>query len=190
MNSNEALVEATRLIDRGETASAVAFVEHAAHDGDPELYSFLGKLMEGGSGAGRNCERAISYYQRGIERGDRRFCPVRLGRLYLTGDCVERDFEKARDLFLVGDLEGDALGSFGLGMAYTLGANSEGDLRKGREAYRRALLRGNLLTIGLIGGNYQKAGCVWRGIALRVAGAIISLPIALAFPRSRFVKSL
>lgn len=190
MNIESTIAEAMKMVREGNGEQAVGLLENSAKYGNPELFSLLGKIMEEGMGGVRNCERAVSYYKEGLERGDRKMSPVRLGRLYLTGDCVEADPAKARELFLVAEQEGECLGAFGVGLSYTLFGKTSKDYKKGREAYVRSLRCGNLLSIGLLGENYQRDGRKVAGLILRFIGSCITIPLVLIFPRSRLVKSL
>lgn len=182
--------EGMHCLHQGKVDQGIEVLERAARLSNPEIFSLLGRLMETEEYGERDCARAISYYQLGIKHGDRKVCPVRLGRLYLTGDCVSQDFPAAVDLFHTAAMEGYELAFLGLGMAYTFGAKSGNDFQQGRGAYLQALRRGNLLSIGLIGDNYQRQGAVLRGLCLRFLGAVVSFPFVLVMPNSSMVKSL
>jgi len=182
--------EGMQFLREGKVDQAVETLERAAHLANPEIFALLGKLMEVDEYGIRDCTRSISYYELGIKHGDRKVSPVRLGRLYLTGECVERDLYEAVRLFQVAANEGETLAFLGLGMALTLSAKNKEEFQRGRGAYFQALVRGNLLSIGLIGESYQREGAVIRGLLIRSMGTVISIPCVMIMPHSEMVKSL
>lgn len=190
VDTETAISKAMERFKQGEYNEALGLLEERARSGNPELFALMGKMMEGDHEREPNCERAIAYYREGIERGDRRVSPVRLARLYLIGECAEHNPNKARELFLIGEQEGECLGSFGLGLTYTRHAQNMDDYKKGRAAYLRALRCGNFLAIGLIGESYQREGRWLTGLFIRMVGATVTLPLIVFLPKSRFVRTL
>lgn len=113
----------------------------AAESGDRKAPRYVGLFYELGLGVEVNLEKAVGYYETGVERGDLT-SSYYLGLLYLTG--TEPDYAKAAELFasVEGSDNKSATGvveaGYELAVLYEQGLGIEQDLGKAKELYQEA----------------------------------------------------
>lgn len=82
----------------GDTAGAVAGLSAASRLGHGASSYYLANMYDSGIAVARDADQAARFYRRAVAQGDI-ISEARLGRLYLLGDGVPRDPERADLLF-------------------------------------------------------------------------------------------
>ena len=134
----------------GEYDKAEEWLLKAAESGDEFLYAVLGDFYNGVGGRDKlDTEKAIEWYTRSTEaKNPSAYGYFQLGQLYYYGNGVDRDYEKAFELFSRAAELYEAQGYYNdvmypevlktIGEMYKAGNGVEKDPDKAQEFYDRA----------------------------------------------------
>lgn len=142
-------------------------LEHEIYD----AYFLLGKLYNEGLGCNLNYEKGKYYYELAIENANTNYAKgmalCNLACIYLQGQGVETNLEKAISLFEEASEKGNAIAASNLGNIYFKGKEIEKDLEKAFEYYSIGGERNNPYALNMLGYFYEKG--LIKNIAYRKA---------------------
>ncbi|AZB65661.1 caspase-1, p20 [Cereibacter sphaeroides] len=146
------------ILDRNHDAAiAVCEIAVARH---PEVVRFWAELARGYRAAGRY-EEALHWQQKAVDAGYAS-AMVYLGQMYLDGQAVPRDFDRARELFEAADARGETAALTALAWIHRAGVGVPEDPARALDFYRQGAARGNDWAMTNIGEFYQKGLSVAR----------------------------
>jgi len=121
--------------DQINVGEALPVCEQAAKRQPPQArYQFLyGRVLEA---ANRHADAAQEYSR--AEQAGYAMAACNLGRLYITGQGVSSDLQKAANLYRKGANAGLAVGFYGLGQLYDLGKGAPKDWGEAAKWYQKA----------------------------------------------------
>lgn len=128
-----------------------------AQSGDPEAQANLGyNFLVGDGGFDRNIEMAVYWLSLAADQGVAR-AQNNLGILYRVGNGVEKDQQRALQLFEAAAEQGEMNAQTNLAGMYERGEGVAPDMAQAVRWYRAAALAGNPSAQRLLGGIYQDA---------------------------------
>ena len=115
-----------------DLAMAFKFLHQAAMSGksSPESQQIIGQAFLLGSGVPKNYEKAVEWYTRAAESGNKE-AQNELGFMYTVGKGVEQDAEKGAEFFIKAAYNGLAVAQYNVGIMYYTGNGfKDSDLQK------------------------------------------------------------
>ena len=96
----------------------------------------MGLYAENGFVAEKDYEKAVQYYEEGINEGDK-YSAANLAKMYCDGVGVEVDYEKALEYYMLALVRGDDLAFAAIGHMYEYGDGVKKDLKKAISYYQQ-----------------------------------------------------
>ena len=127
------------IIDRNYDAAIIAC--EIAVQKDPDNARFWAQLARAYRSADRQ-EEALFYQQKAVDAGHSS-AKVYLGQMYLDGQAVERDYDRAIELFQEAGIEGESAAYTALAWVNRAGVGVPQDYEKALGFYREGAARGN-----------------------------------------------
>ena len=113
----------------------------AAESHNRRAQNLLGLMYEKYLGEEINYDKAIYWYERATDLGERH-SPYNLAQLYRTGKGGTQDTEKAVEYYLLAAERGNPEGQFSLGVMYFEGSGTDVDMEKARFWWEKAKSNG------------------------------------------------
>ena len=124
---------------RGQTPEeqkiGVKWLRKSALQGNTSAMYKLADVLQDGKGEEVNHLEAIYWLTKGAELGSAD-CQCALGSAYMLGTGVERDKDKAHDLYQISSLQGNSWGTYLLGLSYEAGDGTPTNPTKAIECYK------------------------------------------------------
>jgi len=111
-----------------------------------EALNLLGIVYLGSYAVEEDCEKAVSYFQKGADRNSAKSL-IYTGYMYLNGWGVETDYQKAMDYFQNAYQNADKEAMYYMGYMYHEGLGVEADSTKAFECFSEAAEAGHLYSM-------------------------------------------
>ncbi|MDQ2987594.1 MAG: sel1 repeat family protein [Pseudomonadota bacterium] len=122
-----------------------------AHSGYVPSYHILGGLYESGCmPEGKRLDLAYQWYGKGASEGGDDACYFALGRFFFYGIHVEKDVQRAIELFEVAARHGSAEANIALGYCCLHGYGMPRNIARARKRLRMAQLEGYVIATALL----------------------------------------
>jgi TPR repeat protein len=161
---------AVELFNAGDRVGAFSLFESMADDGVAAAYVQLGRMCDNGWGVRKDRAKAFAWYVKGHEALRDSVSTAGLARLYLAGDGVAQDYDKAFELLSEARQYRIAEVYRGLGMLYDLGRGVARDRKRAKQMYLRAIARGDRGSLTHLGALLIKSGHPLKGYCLLFSG--------------------
>jgi TPR repeat protein len=161
---------AVELFNAGDRVVAFSVFKSMADDGVAAAYVQLGRMCENGWGVQKDRAKAFDWYLKGHEALHDSVSTTGLARLYLAGDGVARDYDKAFELLSEARQYRIAEVYRGLGMLYDIGKGTARDRKRAKQMYLRAIAKGDRESFTHLGALLIKSGHPLKGYCLLLSG--------------------
>jgi uncharacterized protein len=161
---------AVELFNAGDRGGAFSLFESMAHDGIAAAYVQLGRIYENGWSVQKDRAKAFEWYVKGHEALHDSVSTTGLARLYLSGDGVAQDYDKAFELLSEAKHFRIAEVYRSLGMLYDLGKGVARDRKRAKQMYLRAIAKGDKGSLTNLGALLIKTGHPLKGYGLILSG--------------------
>lgn len=142
---------ASSSVEDNQYEAAIEFLTEGASKGDPRCDYYLAVLMLSGEIEGERDSQAASVWLRTAVDAGIPDAQLDLGRLYESGDGVDRDLAKAAALYRKAADAGLPAGQAQLGALYAVGKGVEQDTAMATDLYRKAAKSGDPLGQAALG---------------------------------------
>ena len=165
---------AVELFNAGDRVGAFALFESMAEDGLAVAYVQLGRMYDNGWGVRKDRARAFEWYVKGHDALHDSVSTAGLARLYLAGEGVDRDYDKA--FILLSEARHYRIAEVyrSLGMLYDIGKGTVRDRKKAKQMYLRAIAKGDRGSLTHLGALMIKSGQPLKGYCLILSGLLRS----------------
>jgi uncharacterized protein len=137
-------------LEREEFDESLKYVQKANELGVDEALGILAGFYLFGLGTVKqNVKKGLKLLEEGLENGNAS-AKIVLGNLLVKGDLIERDEEKARQIFSQCALEGNSVCGFLLGVCLIHGIGGKQDFEMGKQLIELAASQGNPLASYLV----------------------------------------
>jgi uncharacterized protein len=149
-DSESLLLIANFHLEREEFDESLKYVQKANELGVDEALGILAGFYLFGLGTVKqNVKKGLKLLEEGLENGNAS-AKIVLGNLLVKGDLIERDEEKARQIFSQCALEGNSVCGFLLGVCLIHGIGGKQDFEMGKQLIELAASQGNPLASYLV----------------------------------------
>jgi TPR repeat protein len=153
--------------------------------GNVPSYAVLAELYESASLAeGQRLDLAYHWYSRGAFEGDCSKCYFALGRFFLYGKHVEKNVQRAIELFEVASSKGSIEASVALGFCYLHGIGGRRNVDRARQYLRPAHDAGYVIGTALLSKVELLDRHFLRGIGLYIKSILDGKRLVLNDPDS------
>jgi TPR repeat protein len=136
-----------------ERAEGLRWLETAAEQEYTTVYYLLAFNYKNGLGVEPDLEISAKWAKKGVDIGDAD-CQCFYGLALIYGEGVEKDLEKAHNLFHAAHIQNNNWGTYLLGMSYERGDGVEVDKEKALECYKIGANKGDINCTFMMGVAY------------------------------------
>jgi TPR repeat protein len=135
---------------RDDQLDGVVWLRASAQQGHKYAINKLAEALQSGRGPEVEKNEALIWLQKGASLG-MADCQSSLGIAYIKGEIMDRDEEKAHNLFHLASLQGDSWGTYLLALTYENGHGTAKDLVQAFKCFKMSAEKGELKAAHKLG---------------------------------------